>query len=188
MSHWQDQALCKADPDAMYPDNSKAGIRDAKALCGACPARLACLMDALRAGDNQWGIRGALKPEERQKVAKKLTRAQLDDPAAVENAVYLVLHPHTATRTLADLWNDHAFVMAAGHMGWQGAGSNGSFSWKGQVYTPNQVAFLVDRGHAPDGQVRRICEIEGCVHPRHIADNTERAAAKTAARRPEVAL
>lgn len=184
---WRDLALCKTDPDAMYPDSSKAGIRKAKTLCDRCPARIACLVDALRAGDNQWGIRGAMKPEERQRVAAKLTTAQLEDPAAVEDAVHQVLHPHTGARTLMDLWDDHTYVMPGGHIGWRGKG-NGSFSWQGHSYTPKQVAFLIDRGHAPNGSVVRTCPVVECVHPRHIADSTERRAAKKAAARAEAAV
>lgn len=178
---WDQQAACRDHQDDMHPDKAASGIVKAKSICARCPVWVSCLVDAIRVGDNEWGIRGGLKPGERQKVAANLTDTQLDDRKAVEDAVQLILHPRTGHLTLADLWDKHAYVMAGGHMGWQGAGSTGSITWQGRTYTPKQIAFQVDRGRAPEGQVRRTCPVIECVHPRHITDGTERAATQQTA-------
>jgi len=64
-------------------------------------------------------------------------------------------------------------------MGWRGGATVATHDTR---YTPAQLAFIVDRGREPEGQTRRTCDVEGCVHPRHLADNRERLEAKAAAR------
>lgn len=184
---WRSTAACRAEPDAMHPDKSKAGIRYAKQICARCPVWIACTVDAIRTGDNQWGIRGGMGPEQRRKVADRLTDTQLDDPKVVESTVAQVLNPRTATLTLRDLWNQRAYVLPHGHMGWNG-NPNSSISWHGRPYTPTQIAYIVDRGHNPDGILRRTCDVNGCVHPQHLVDNTERRMLKAAARQTEAAV
>jgi WhiB family redox-sensing transcriptional regulator len=73
---WRDLALCKADPDAMFPDNNTHGIELARRVCTGCPVGRECLVDAIRTGDDQYGIRAGLKPGERRAVAAELRRRQ----------------------------------------------------------------------------------------------------------------
>lgn len=179
-SDWREFAVCKADPDAMYPDTNAAGIAKAKQICSWCPVRLACLRDAIRTGDDQHGIRGGLKPEERRTVAARLDSDQLRDDVLLQAAVDRARYADD-TRTLRDIWDDRTHVLPDGHLGWNGGSKNTNFQFQGRTYTPKQVAFQVDRGREPIGIVRRTCEVEACVHPRHLADNVERHLAKQAA-------
>ena len=175
---WLEFVACKADAEAMYPDSDGAAIAKARRICGSCQVRSNCLRDAIRTGDDQHGIRGGLKPEERRKVAVKITPAQLRDDVLLRAAVDQVLHPERG-RDLRDIWDERAYVMADGHMGWRGTPA---ILNRGTTYTPAQLAFIVDRCRDPEGQTRRTCDVEGCVHPRHLADNRERLEAKAAAR------
>ena len=167
---WLEHAVCKDYPDAMHPDNNEAGIAYAKTICGRCPVQMACLQDALRIGDNEHGIRGGLRPNERRAVAKRLTEEQYGDPDAIANAVQHVLHP-SLERTLQQIWEEHTYPLPDGHIGWRG---NRTPRYQDGNRTPGWVSFVLDRGREPDGPVRRTCEVEGCAHPRHVADNQER--------------
>ncbi len=73
---WVKQAVCRDDPDAMFPDNNEAGIAYARSVCAPCPVRRECLIDAIRTGDNEHGIRAGLKPCERRAVVKELARRE----------------------------------------------------------------------------------------------------------------
>ena len=183
-SDWLEFAVCKADADAMYPDTNAAGIAYAKRICSVCPVPLICLRDAIRTGDDQHGIRGGLKPEERRKVAALLNRDQLRDDTALQHAVNQVADP-SYTRTMREVWDDRTHTLPDGHLGWTGGAKNNTVLFQGRVYTPKQFAFQVDRGHEPVGVVRRICDVAECVHPRHLADNVERHLAKVAAEQAE---
>ncbi|NUQ95351.1 MAG: WhiB family transcriptional regulator [Streptomyces sp.] len=169
---WLQHAVCKADPDAMHPGNDESGIAYAKRIWAACPVRMVCLQDALRTGDNDHGIRGALKPSERRAVAQRLNPDQYTNADAVTDAVQAVLHPATAERTLRDLWEERAYELPGGHLGWRG--DAGALSFQGRAYTPKRIAFLLHRGYDPVGIVRRTCPVVECVHPLHVADNRER--------------
>ena len=166
---WLERAVCRGLDDAMYPDSNEADIAYAKQICRACPVQMACLQDALRIGDNEHGIRGGLRPYERRAVAKRLTREQYNQPAAVAEAVQRVLHP--AERTLEEIWEEHTYPLPDGHIGWRG---NRTPRYQDGNRTPGWVSFVHDRGREPEGPVRRTCEVEGCANPRHVADNRER--------------
>lgn len=167
---WLEKAVCKADPDAMHPDNNEAGIDRAKRICGPCPVWMTCLQDALRTGDNEWGIRGGLRPNERRAVSKRLSAQQYGDPEAIASAVQHVLHP-SLERTLQDLWEQHTYPLPDGHLGWRG---NPTPRYQGKNCSPRRIAFLHDRGREPVGFVRGACDVDGCVHPQHVADQKER--------------
>ncbi len=97
---------------------------------------------------------------------------------AVHAALREELNPLSSLR---DVWEDRTFPLPGGHVGWRG--DSGSFSFRGHTLTPKQLAFLIDRGHKADGNVRRrtaVCPVVDCVNPRHLADNTERAQHKQA--------
>jgi hypothetical protein len=176
---WREAAVCRACPDDMHPDNNEAKIAHAKSICAVCPVALACLRDAIVTGDDQWGVRGGLKASERRAVAVRLEGRELTD-SALAAAVQAVLHP-AMQRTLRDIWEDHSYDLPDGHMGWRGSPANIAF--QGRMYTPGQIAFQIDRGHWPVGSARRTCDVDGCVQPRHLADNVERHLAKVAAER-----
>lgn len=68
---WRLGALCRGVGDAFFPigdwtspaDQERAAV--AREICSFCPARAACLQDAIDSGD-AWGIRGGTTPEERR--------------------------------------------------------------------------------------------------------------------------
>ncbi len=150
---WAKQGVCKTDPDAMFPGNNEDDIAAAKQICGRCPVRQECLDDALRTGDNDYGIRGGLKPGARRAIAKQQAAA-----------------PRPA-RTLQTLWNDRAEPAGDGHTLWSGAVP---VSYYGRNLTPYQISFELHRGQPPVGLVRRTCDREGCVEPAHIGDQEDR--------------
>jgi WhiB family transcriptional regulator, redox-sensing transcriptional regulator len=47
---------CRSDPELFFAEHPQ-DLRQAKALCGGCPARVACLTGALRRGEpyGVWG-------------------------------------------------------------------------------------------------------------------------------------
>lgn len=73
---WRDDAVCRVDPEAMFPDNNEQDIEQARRVCALCPVKRECLIDAIRTGDNEYGIRGGLKPGERRVIAKELRQRE----------------------------------------------------------------------------------------------------------------
>lgn len=71
---WRARAACLGRWDEMHPDNNEQEIEAAKKICAGCWVARECFWDALRTGDNQWGIRAGLKASERRAVAEELER------------------------------------------------------------------------------------------------------------------
>ncbi len=69
------------DPDLWYPAgfntaDDKQQADDARAICLACPVRVACLESTLAEEEGKshlyrWGVRGGLFPRERAREAKR---------------------------------------------------------------------------------------------------------------------
>ncbi|AXG78589.1 WhiB family transcriptional regulator [Streptomyces paludis] len=89
---WQADAVCQSteynpvDPEIFFPEPDETDkIAAAKALCGQCPVRRACLDAALEAGTTD-GIRGGLTEEERgplhEKLAQRLDYSRVNDTIA----------------------------------------------------------------------------------------------------------
>jgi transcription factor WhiB len=181
---WRDAAACRAyDPEKWHPlPNNTAGVRDAKSICFGCPSMLACAQSALtrRIPDGIWG---GLSEGQRTTLYKRHRTADFEDINTVRTAVHSVLRDElNPVHSLRDVWDERTYPLPGGHIGWRG--DSGSFSFRGHVLTPKQLAFLIDRGHKADGIVRRrttVCPVVDCVNPRHIADNTERIQHKQAA-------
>lgn len=174
---WSKHAICAADPERMFPDNLEPSIRAAKQVCTGCPVRMACLQDALTTGDNEYGIRGGLKPSERRAVAGLLD-GQYDDPERVAAAVHRVQHPG---RSLRETFLAGTEETKDGHLKWTGLST---FTWRGDTYAPKRTSFFLHRGRKPKGIVRRAphCPVVECVHPMHLEDGTEREQRIAAAR------
>ncbi|WP_333744098.1 WhiB family transcriptional regulator [Streptomyces ardesiacus] len=173
---WRDQAACRGtDNDAWFPNpTNAAGVQAAKAGCFACPVMIACAQYALttRQADGVWG---GLSEGQRSTLYKRHRTADFDNPSLVRTAVHRALRDElNPIHSYRDLWDARTYPLPDGHIGWKGASQN--FTFHGSVYTPNQFAFLVDRGHKPVGIVRHTpeCAVVECVNPRHIADNAER--------------
>lgn len=71
-SRWWEGALCaQTDPPLFHPEPGGGAIPDtraAKKVCANCGVSDACLEDALRTGDNEFGIRGGLTPSQRRRL------------------------------------------------------------------------------------------------------------------------
>ncbi|MGC4998507.1 WhiB family transcriptional regulator [Streptomyces sp. DT195] len=89
---WQADAICHSteynpvDPEIFFPEPDETDkITAAKALCGQCPVRRACLDAALEGGTTD-GIRGGLTEEERgplhEKIADRLDYSRVNDTIA----------------------------------------------------------------------------------------------------------
>lgn len=69
-ANWRTRAACRdQDPDMFFPEKNTtpAEIQAAKAICGRCPVREACLDEAFRM-DDRVGICGGLTPDERRQL------------------------------------------------------------------------------------------------------------------------
>lgn len=166
---WVHQSACIGRRDEMFPDNSEAGIANAKQICKPCPVWRDCLDDALRTGDNEHGIRGGLKPCERRALARQMAR----------RAGQPVVDEPPQERTLQTLWEENT-AAADGHLSWTG---RNPVYLNGRVYTPRRVGFEVGRGREPKGPVRGTCEVDWCVLPAHLADQRDRDRQRMAERR-----
>jgi WhiB family transcriptional regulator, redox-sensing transcriptional regulator len=73
---WQKQAACLGlDPDLFFPDRGDMDrVREAKAVCGRCPVRSACLDYALKAGEKH-GIFGGKSERERRQMRRQMREA-----------------------------------------------------------------------------------------------------------------
>jgi WhiB family transcriptional regulator, redox-sensing transcriptional regulator len=67
---WQKHALCsEMDPELWFPEPWEDET-PAKAVCGRCPVRAACLAFALDANE-EYGVWGGLSPEQRHEVRRR---------------------------------------------------------------------------------------------------------------------
>lgn len=68
---WVDEATCAQIGDDLLWFPVKGGsTKDAKAICFGCPVRLACLEDAIAAGD-WFAVRGGTSPKERRRIVRE---------------------------------------------------------------------------------------------------------------------
>lgn len=172
---WRTFAACRAEgihPDAMFPDSDKVRIAEARAICAACPVSRTCLRDAVNSGDNQWGIRGGLTPEERRAVKKEINRrlkaAEEQQTDQAEAAKAPRRGPYASLR---DLFDANTKRLIHGHLAWTGPAKP---FFEGRSYNPKQLAFILDRGRQPVGRVLTTCGLRGCTLPAHVADDAER--------------
>ncbi|MFV2196000.1 WhiB family transcriptional regulator [Nocardiopsis sp. LOL_012] len=73
--HWSEWAACQGSDLNVFFSNGRHIQDRARAVCGRCPVRAACLADAIEQGD-QFGIRGGLNPQERRRVAFRAARTE----------------------------------------------------------------------------------------------------------------
>lgn len=182
---WINQAACRADgihPDEMFPDNSEIGIAHAKTICRPCPVQVDCVLDAIRTGDNEHGIRGGLKPCERRAMADELVRRRRAAGHTVEETE--PAPKPRPVRTFQSVLEERTQPLDGGHMAWTGYRPT---VVQGRKYTPWQIAFRVGYGRPPVGLVRRTCDVDGCVLPAHLMDQEQRNARKPVEEPPAVA-
>ena len=170
---WRHQAACREeDPALFFPDGSTGPwllvIEEAKAVCRhRCPVIDTCLQWALENREN--GVWGGLSEDERQQLRRRAQRHQLT-PEAIEGEARRARAPQEV-RSLRTVWNERTARLPGGHLAWTG---KLSVNVHGRSYTGNQLAFALDRGREPVGQVRRECDVDRCVLPQHVSDERER--------------
>ena len=167
---WVKQAACIGHADEMFPDNNSHEIEHAKSICRPCPVQTECVLDALRTHDTEYGIRGALRPNERRDLARKIAARQKAERAARGEPEPTPKKPRPK-RTFQTLWDERTTPLHDGHLGWTGSVP---IPLAGHFYTPRQIAFRIDRKQPPTGVVRRTCDVDGCVLPAHLMDQAER--------------
>lgn len=181
---WRAASLCrraeyKGRADMWFATaNNKLGRETAEQTCRRCPSLDACGLWAVLEGI-EFGTWGALHEEQRASLRRRLGPEQRTDPTTVAAAIRQVLET-AAVRTLHAIWQERTYTLPDGHLGWRG---KPSVDYGGRPYTKKQIGFFVSRGQMPDGSVRRMCEVEECVLPAHIADQVERQALKATAER-----
>lgn len=168
---WRDAAVCRGEEPELFFPAGETGvwahqIEEAKAVCRRCPSLELCLQWALDTGEDN-GVFGGMSAGERRAVLRRRTvsRISVDDYTGI---------PRTSAkgRTLEESW-------AAGtetdgdHLLW--IGPNVVYQLNRNI-TPNRLGFYLDRGHWPEGDVKRTCTVDGCVKPAHLADRRERGA------------
>lgn len=168
---WLDDALCRSkgeDPEDWFPigggTEAKAAENHAKAVCWRCLSQPECLRWALETGQEN-GIWGGLSEGERQQLRRRkaVRRTNTDAFAGTKR-------PKAKPMTLAESMAAHT-EETDGHLLW---GGPQAVSHKGRSYSPNQVAFYLDRGVWPTGTVTRSCKVSGCVLGVHLVDEEER--------------
>jgi WhiB family redox-sensing transcriptional regulator len=162
---WRDRSACHGeDPDLFAPEGTTGRwvqvIADAKAVCDRCTVRPDCLAWALETRQDH-GIYGGLTEDERRLQLRRTAR-DTRKPRGPQ-----LPHP----TSLQELLDRHTTLQPGGHLLWTGAKTP---DFRRRQLTPNQVAFIVDRGYEPNGAVHRLCDVKGCVQPSHLADTQER--------------
>ena len=173
---WRDQAACaRHEPEDWFPHPTDLdAITAAKAVCFGCPVMLDCAEYALTTRQ-QAGVWGGLNEGQRDTLTRK-RRVHRAGPETIRAEVLRVLRPEMDPVTrLEDVWERSTRPLPGGHLAWA-AGTAGHVTIRGETYTLSQLAFTVDRGHRPVGQVRRspVCPVAECIHPKHLEDAEER--------------
>jgi WhiB family redox-sensing transcriptional regulator len=166
---WRDAGACNGeDPDLFAPDGTTGrwALRtaQAKAICGRCPVRTQCLEWALDTRQ-EYGIYGGLTEDERWNLRRRQarnTRQPTQKPRGPKQP---------PPNTLRELFDRHTSPTTGGHLMWTGAKTP---EFQQRQLTPNQISYLVDRGHEWNGTIHRLCDVRGCVQPLHLADTQER--------------
>jgi hypothetical protein len=170
---WREQASCRnEDPNLFFPKGDSGpwliAIEQAKAICRACPVLETCGQWAA-AQRIEYGIFGALTEQERASIRRSTRRRRLNPEAAAKKTEEA--RQPVKPRTLQSIYDDNTVRLHGGHLGWTGTKK---IHYRGQLFTPKQLAFVLDRLHMPDGLVRAECGISDCILPEHLADVRER--------------
>jgi WhiB family transcriptional regulator, redox-sensing transcriptional regulator len=72
---WRERGRCKgADPTVFYPEDDEDPGEDAKAICGMCAVREACLEYAITSRE-KLGVWGGYTARERRRIVRQRRRA-----------------------------------------------------------------------------------------------------------------
>lgn len=165
---WRDDAICTDDPEAMFPGTSNADIEEAKRICRRCPVIDQCGQWALDTRQ-AYGVWGGLSSGDRDNILRRKTRRNLD-AAAIAEAVKKARAPRGTT--LRAIVEASTTPLLGGHLAWTGPTQ---VNLNGEIYSPKQAVFVLDRGYRPTGPVRSNCKISQCVLAQHLLDVQERA-------------
>lgn len=168
--NWRDSANCRdLEPELFYPTGNTGPaalqIEEAKAACRRCLAVEDCLQWALNSGEH-FGVWGGLSEDERRGLRRSAQRRNLPP----EEVAAKVQRTRQAL-TLQQVFDDSTRSLPRGHLAWAGKAQT---RLHGEVFTPKQVCFIVDRGHPPVGRVLAECGQDECVLPEHLSDSAER--------------
>ncbi|GHH30005.1 WhiB family transcriptional regulator [Streptomyces rubradiris] len=170
---WRTRSACQDyDPELFFSTGAEG---TAKAVCRGCPVREECLNHALdeRIEDGVWG---GLTDDERRDIRRRAVQWKL---TALETQRRLRLAEQPPRqRTMQEVFAESTLATLGDHLAWTGSVKP---KFRGRAYTPAQFAFIVGRGRAPEGAVRRTCGTPECVRPEHLSDGAERQAASTPA-------
>lgn len=170
---WRATAACREEDPTLFFPNGDSGpwllvIEQAKAICRRCPALEACGQWAA-AERVEYGIFGGLTEQERRAIHRSTVRRRLSPEQAAAKAEEK--QQPDKPRTLQSIYDDNTVRLHDGHVGWNGGKK---VHFKGELFTPKQLAFFLDRGRMPDGPVRPECSSVDCILPAHLADTVER--------------
>lgn len=165
---WRKQGGCRDNADAMFPGRIDHEIEAAKAFCRRCPVIQECGQWALETRE-PYGVLGGMSEAERRGILRQAARRNLTSEAVAKKAAE-VRQP-SKPRTLRSIFDANTTRLPGGHLSWTG---KRQIHFRGQIYTPKQFCFTVDRGHFPDGRVTSDCGITDCVLPAHLIDTSER--------------
>ena len=76
-----------------------------------------------------------------------------------------------------DLWRARVEEINGGHMRWTGYTSSSGVPLVrhgGRLHTAYRIAWRIRTGRDPDGYVRPMCGMSGCVAPNHVDDTATR--------------
>jgi len=168
---WRKQAACaKEDPDLHFPEGTTGRhllqAEQAKDVCRRCPVMLQCRAWAMETRQDH-GVWGALDEAERRSIRRGARRHSISPAEAAAKKASQPPKPST----LQDIFDAGTARLHGGHLAWTG---KAQIRFDGQVYTPKQLCFLLDRGHPSTGRVMSDCNVSECVLPQHLADTAER--------------
>lgn len=155
---WKNRGACRLeDPDLFFP-TSDAGqtsadcLENARAVCRACPVLELCARWALDTGEDH-GVWGGLSERERRTIRRHNTG---------QTVPYL-----PEPRSLAKVLEERTVDLGDGHRGWVGTMP---VAVDGRSYTPMRLAWQVEHGALPEGQLQSTCGRKGCVAGQHLRD------------------
>ena len=174
--NWRDNAACiGANPELFHAgERDPHATEEARTICGRCTVRTACLIAAYQE-DDQHGLRAGLTHRQRNTYLRK---AEGDITRAVAEAL------ETTAILLQQIYRHHAKPAPGGHMVW--TDHRHLVTVRGVPYTPARLAWIAFHGTEPIGQVKRACQVEGCVAKACLTDRWMRDRAAAARKRAEV--
>lgn len=165
---WRESAACAGAGDDMFPGSNEDDIEDAKSYCRRCPVADHCLQWALDTGI-EFGVWGGLSEAERR---VRLRRRGPARPIIIDD--YTGTTPtRTPCRPLEDVWKD-GIEPDGEHIRWVGPKIIHRPRPEPGI-TANRLSFYLDRGRWPEGDCKRMCDVDRCVKPSHLTDRRERA-------------